>query len=439
MLGIVGCWFAPRLWPRARTLMSARQPYVVAGGLIVAFAAAAAIIHFAISARRTQSGSPHMAAAAAPAGTAASPAPAQSMAAAVASLETRLARQGGSDADWELLAKAYDFLGRADDAKRARAHVVSPSTGVAGGSEGPMSMETLIAAAAAAGNASASSSASSSLEQLRQRVHDHPSDVSAWLALADLYHEQHDDAAARDAMARVVALHGMTAQSWADYADILGSLAGGSLVGAAGNAIDQSLALDPANAKALWLKASQAHEQRRFADALTWWHKLRAVLPADSPDARVIDANIAEDTRLGGLTPAAVAATSATGKPTASTPATPAGAAVSGTVAIDSRLAGRVQPDATLFIYAKAADSPGPPLAVLRTTARGWPVRFRLDDSMAMLPSRRLSQFDKVVVEARISRSGQATPGSGDLFVTSPAMNPSSGQRLALVINHEIN
>jgi len=58
---------------------------------------------------------------------------------------------------------------------------------------------------------------------------------------------------------------------------------------------------------------------------------------------------------------------------------------------------------------------------------------------MAMLASRRLSQFDKVVVEARISRSGQATPGSGDLFVTSPAMNPSSGQRLALVINHEIN
>ncbi|HXB19070.1 MAG TPA: hypothetical protein VNV40_09570 [Steroidobacteraceae bacterium] len=451
MLGIVGCWFAPRLWPRARALMSARQPYVVAGGLIVAFAVAAAIIHFAISSRRTQSGSPHMAAAAAPASTAAAPAPAQSMAAAVASLEARLARRGGSDADWELLAKAYDFLGRADDAKRARAHVASPSTGVADGSEGPMSMETLIAEAAAAGNASASPAASSSaaapssaspaasLEKLRQRVHDHPSDVSAWLALADLYRGQHDDAAARDAMAKVVALHGMTAQSWADYADILGSLASGSLVGAAGNAIDQSLALDPANAKALWLKASQAHEQRRFADALTWWHKLRAVLPADSPDARIIDDNIAEDTRLGGLTPVTVAASSATGKLAASTPATPTGAEVSGTVAIESRLAPRVQPDATLFIYAKAADSPGPPLAVLRTTASSWPVRFRLDDSMAMLPSRRLSQFDKVVVEARISRSGQATPGSGDLFVTSPAMNPSSGQRLALVINHEIN
>ena len=63
---------------------------------------------------------------------------------------------------------------------------------------------------------------------------------------------------------------------------------------------------------------------------------------------------------------------------------------------------------------------------------------FRLDDSMAMMPSRRLSQFDKVVVEARISRSGQATPGSGDLYVTSPVLHPAAGMKLALVINREI-
>jgi cytochrome c-type biogenesis protein CcmH len=423
--------------------MNARPPLIVAGGLIVAFAVAAAIFHFAISSRRTQSDNAHVAAT--PGSTATAPGPAQSMADAVTSLEARLARQGGTDADWELLAKAYDFLGRADDAKRARAHVVGPSAGVAGGSSGPMSMEALLAEAAAAGNATASPAAAPgasaaspapSLEELRQRVHDHPGDVSAWLALAGLYREQHDNAAARDALVKVIALHGMTADSWADYADVLGSLAGGSLTGTAGSAIDQALALDPRNAKALWLKASQAHEQRHFADALTWWHKLRAVLPPNSPDARIIDDNIAEDTRLGGLTPVAA---SVTGKSAANAPAAPQGAEVSGTIALDSHLAARVRPDATLFIYAKAADSPGPPLAVLRTTARSWPVPFRLDDSMAMLPSRRLSQFDKVVVEARISRSGQATPGSGDLFVTSATVNPSSGQRLALVINHEIH
>jgi hypothetical protein len=113
-------------------------------------------------------------------------------------------------------------------------------------------------------------------------------------------------------------------------------------------------------------------------------------------------------------------------------------AEISGTVSIEDRLASHIDQGATLFIYAKAADSPGPPLAVLRLSAGNWPVTFRLDDSMAMLPSRRLSQFQKVIVEARISRSGQATPATGDLYVTSDTVSPSSGKKLALVIDHQI-
>jgi cytochrome c-type biogenesis protein CcmH len=111
---------------------------------------------------------------------------------------------------------------------------------------------------------------------------------------------------------------------------------------------------------------------------------------------------------------------------------------IDGTVTVEPRLAGRVERDATLFIYAKAVDAPGPPLAVMRTTVNAWPVTFRLDDSMAMVPSRKLSQFDRVVIEARISRTGQAAPAPGDLYVTSDVLRPTAGKKLALVINHEI-
>ncbi len=41
---------------------------------------------------------------------------------AIASLQGRLAKGGGSAADWELLAKSYEFLGRPADAGKARAH-----------------------------------------------------------------------------------------------------------------------------------------------------------------------------------------------------------------------------------------------------------------------------------------------------------------------------
>jgi hypothetical protein len=43
-----------------------------------------------------------------------------------------------------------------------------------------------------------------------------------------------------------------------------------------------------------------------------------------------------------------------------------------------------------------------------------------------------------VVIEARISRSGQATPAAGDLYVTSEVLRPAAGTRLALVIDREI-
>jgi cytochrome c-type biogenesis protein CcmH len=119
-------------------------------------------------------------------------------------------------------------------------------------------------------------------------------------------------------------------------------------------------------------------------------------------------------------------------------PAANAPVEIDGTVTIEQRLAARVDRNATLFIYAKAVDAPGPPLAVMRTTAGSWPVTFHLDDSMAMVPSRKLSQFDKVVIEARISHTGQATPASGDLYVTSDVLRPTAGKKLTLVINREI-
>jgi hypothetical protein len=49
-----------------------------------------------------------------------------SMNTAIASLESRLAKNGGTDGDWELLAKSFEFLGRPADAAQARAHKLPP-------------------------------------------------------------------------------------------------------------------------------------------------------------------------------------------------------------------------------------------------------------------------------------------------------------------------
>jgi len=458
LAGVAASYVAAPLWRGASTLAHGRTRYLLAGGFVAGFALIAGVMYLALGSRHSlerPAGSVAASAAQAPSGNpSGTGGTAKSMDAEVTGLEARLAREGGSPSDWTLLAKAYDFMGRPDDARRARAKAGTPAAGTpaagtpaAGAAAWQMSASALTAAASAADtrtsarasapNADATPSAPRpSAADLERRVAANPRDAQSWLALAELRRSQRDYAGSRAAYSKLVELHAMSAQSWADYADVLGSLAGGSLTGDAGRAIDSALALDGNNPKALWLKASQANEQHRYAEALTWWKKLRSALPADSPDARMVDANIAEASSLAGAPPAGPAVPTPA---VAATAGAATDAAVSGTVSLDRRFADRVQRDATLFIYAKAADSPGPPLAVLRTTVGSWPVTFRLDDSLAMMPSRRLSQFERVVIEARISRSGQATPAAGDLYVTSPVLRPSPGTRLALVIDHEIS
>jgi cytochrome c-type biogenesis protein CcmH len=93
-------------------------------------------------------------------------------------------------------------------------------------------------------------------------------------------------------------------------------------------------------------------------------------------------------------------------------------------VSVAPALASRVPPQATLFVYARAAQGSRVPLAILRTTAASLPLDFTLDDSMSMAPGAVLSKAREVIVEARVSTSGQAAPSSGDLTGRSGTVAP---------------
>jgi cytochrome c-type biogenesis protein CcmH len=91
-----------------------------------------------------------------------------------------------------------------------------------------------------------------------------------------------------------------------------------------------------------------------------------------------------------------------------------------------------------LFVYARAPEGSRMPLAIQRLPAAQLPTTVVLDDSTSMMPQLTLSSLPEVVVGARISRSGQAMPQSGDLEAQSPPVASSRREPLSLTIDRVI-
>jgi len=133
-----------------------------------------------------------------------------------------------------------------------------------------------------------------SVAQMEAATRAAPENPAHWLALAQTQRLARDYPAAIKAYATALKLDDRNADAWADYADALASANNRKLEGEPAKAIAHALALDPKHLKGLWLAASLDMELRRYSEALGRWQQLRAALPEGSPDATIIDANIAE-------------------------------------------------------------------------------------------------------------------------------------------------
>ena len=100
----------------------------------------------------------------------------------------------------------------------------------------------------------------------------------------------------------------------------------------------------------------------------------------------------------------------------------PVGTSISGTVALTPALALKARANDTVFVFARAVDGPPMPLAVIRKQVKDLPLVFTLDDSMAMWPAAKVSAYPRVVVTARVSKSGEGQAKPGDLQGESPVV-----------------
>lgn len=260
---------------------------------------------------------------------------------------------------------------------------------------------------------------------LAARLEQNPEDVEGWIMLARSYTALGRFSDASRAFAKVTALVPNDAQLWADYADILAMASGKSLQGKPVELINKALQIDPNNHKALALAGSAEFEAKNYSRAVSYWERLQKLLPSDSQGLRAVAASIAEARALASGASAAeanAAAARAAGVAGGEPAAGNGTGIVSGVVSLNPQLAGKVAPTDALFIFARAVEGPKMPVAILRLQAKDLPASFTLDDSMAMNPAMKLSNFKEVVVGARVSKSGNATPQPGDLQGASTAI-----------------
>ncbi len=260
------------------------------------------------------------------------------------------------------------------------------------------------------------------IKKLATAMEQKPDDLAGWTLLARTYAVLQRFPEASKAYARATALAPTDAQLLADHADVLAMLQGQKLSGEPARLVIRALQIDPKNLKALALAGGAAYEAGQYPQAIEYWTLARQMSPPGTPFSENLDRSLADARNaLQGGTPGAAATKEAavpagTATTSDASPTAVAGLAhVAGQVSLSPSLAAKVSPTDTVFIFARAAEGPRMPLAILRRTVADLPISFTLDDAMAMSPAMKLSNFPVVVVGARVSKSGNALPSPGDL------------------------
>ena len=249
------------------------------------------------------------------------------------------------------------------------------------------------------------------LTRLAAKLEENPGDVEGWKLLGRSYTVLGRYPQAVAAYAKAAERAPRDAQLLADFADALAMAHGQRLAGEPERLIERALEIDGNNLKALALAGSAAYERQDYARAAQLWGRMLPLVPAESEDARSISENVEEAKKLAGIGAA----------PAKAAKAHPG-------VRLAPALRQQVNADDIVFVFARAAEGPAMPLAVLRARAADLPLQFALNDSMAMAQGVTVSAHPRIVVTARVSKSGSAKPAPGDLQGASgPVANDASG------------
>ncbi len=242
------------------------------------------------------------------------------------------------------------------------------------------------------------------LTQLEQRLINEPDDVDGWLMLTNSYSTLERYPEALRAVNNLYRLRGNDPTVLIRYADILSMTNGGIYAGRPTELINEALRLDPDNSSGLWLAGLAANERGDIEDSIIYWQRLLPKLEQDSNQQQQIEKYIQ-------LAKQHIEASKGKDANAAKQEYN-----IQVNVSLSADFISEANNDDTVFVYAQAINGPQMPIAIIRKKVSDLPLLAILDDSTAMMPSNKLSDHNQVKLTARISKSGNAIPESGDLI-----------------------
>ncbi|MDH5444199.1 MAG: c-type cytochrome biogenesis protein CcmI [Gammaproteobacteria bacterium] len=269
--------------------------------------------------------------------------------------------------------------------------------------------------------------------KLEEKLQQNPKDPKGWALLGRSYFvmQRYQEAANAYAQANQLA-GGKDVDNMVDQAEAMAMASNGNMQGQPEQLVGRALAIKPEHPKSLWLAGTAAFQAGKFQHAIRHWEKLYNMHPdKNNEGAQVLQKQITQaQARLDGKAPAPAAQQTQT--------ASKSKTEVNVTVSLDSKLKARTSPNDTVFIFARAVQGPPMPLAIVKKLVKDLPITIKLNDSMAMMPSMTMSSVPKIYVGARVSKSGNATPQSGDLQGRSAPLTTGKSQKLKLTISQEV-
>lgn len=243
---------------------------------------------------------------------------------------------------------------------------------------------------------------------LAAKLEEEPENPEGWFMLGRSYMSMGRYSEAANAFKQVLNLVGDEPAVMLRYADALAMAQGGKLAGEPFDMIKRALQINPDDTTGLWLAGLGYEEQGEYEQAVQHWRKLENLIQDDPASQKEVrNLIVRAEQKLGRP----VTVETAPEKPAVAL----SSVALNVTVSLDAALKDKVSADDTVFIFARAVEGPPMPLAALRKKVHDLPLTVTLDDSMAMMPQLKLSNYSEVRVGARISKSGAPGAQSGDL------------------------